>query len=162
MIDPTTLRDTAQALLDVLEDAADDVPWTPANVAVTATRPAYDCDSIYVWPESARMVRAGNPPGKCFTVINVTYRWGLSVCIGAAEVEDDAFWAEHAAKLDRVWGVIGRLVQAGDDCTLGSMLGVGKDCSNVTVGDAARFDSGDLFVWEGNVSVALPVSALGS
>lgn len=157
-LDQTRLRDMLQAVLDVLLDAADGAGWTPADSAVTLMQPGYGCDAVYVWPQSVGPTP--DPQLPCAVVATVTVRWAIALCVGADAEETGDWWAERVAELDRVWGVVGGLYAAIVDKTLVRALnaaaGVGTDCMSVRVGRADRFDSADVFVWEGSLAVDLP------
>ena len=156
-LDETRLRDVAQALLDVLVDAAEGAGWVDPTNQLTLVRPGAGCDSISVWVDSIVPQVVGGGP--CSVVPQVVLRYAIAVCMGADEIESAGWWAERADFLDRVWGTIGGLHVASADGTLCAALGVA--CDEVALTRSDRFDSADLFVWEGAVVLTLGVSTLG-
>lgn len=150
-LDETKLRDACEAVLGVLVDAARGAGWEPSAQAVTLVDATPECDGVYVWPATIGVEAAA----KCVAVPQVGVRWLVASCIGAGEVEDDAWWGDRVELLDRVWAVVGGLFAAYTDGTLCGALGLA--CDDVRLDRVDRFDSGDLFVWSGVVTVTLGV-----
>lgn len=156
-IDATRLRDMLQAVLAVLVDAAEGGGWSPDETAVTLVQPGYGCDSIYVWPQS--ITPDPDPRLPCAVVPVVAVRWAIALCVGADETENAAWWAERVDQLDPLWSVLAGLYASVTDKTLVKRLneaaGIGTDCMSVALGRADRFDSADVFVWEGTLFVTM-------
>lgn len=143
------MRTQAEAILGVMVDAAEGAGWSPKSAAVTLARPGEQCNSLYVWVDTIRP--DGLDRQQCAVDAVIDYRCMISVCMGAAVNETDAWWAGRVERLDMAWGVVAGLYAAHTTRTLCSALGV--DCQHVTLGTFSRFDAGDMFTWEGTVSV---------
>lgn len=158
-LDQTRLRLALEAVLDVMVDAAEGGGWSPAESAVTLMQPGYGCDGLYVWPNVVVPVQ-GDPTQKCVRTPRVDVRWAMALCVGADATENAEWWRDRVDLLDQVWAVIGGIYQAAADGTMAkavhAVAGTGKDCGVIQVGNAARFDSGDVLVWEGSLTILLP------
>ena len=161
-LDQTRLRQALEAVLDVMVDAANGGGWSPAESAVTLMQPGYGCDGLYIWPNQVLPGPPGDidPNQKCTRTPKVDARWAIALCVGADEVEGADWWRDRVDLLDHVWAVIGGIYQSAADGTMSkavhAVAGTGKDCGVIQVGNAARFDSGDVLVWEGSLTILLP------
>lgn len=158
----TTLLTAASGLADVLSDAAVAYGWTPSQVCVTPVEPGFGCDEIHVWfggirPDTVR----GAPDCEVASIVELS--WAVSHCIGADRVESCAWWGEAGRTdeaLARLWVVWGGLVVAQTSGVLCTALGA-RSCRDVSLGPVGRFESGDLAVYSGTVSVRLDVTTVG-
>lgn len=149
----TRMRRQAEAILDVMVDAAEGAGWAPSSRAVTLARPAEQCNSLYVWVDQIRA--EGLDRQQCAVVPVIDYRCMISVCMGVAVNETDAWWAGRVERLDMAWGVVAGIYAAHTSRTLCKTLDV--QCTDVNLGTFVRFDNGEMFTWEGTVSVASSV-----
>lgn len=158
-VDTSTLLTAAEGLASTLDDAALNMGWD-TTVCVTPIEPTFDCEVVHVW--LGKILPEQQP--KCQVLSRVELRWAVAHCIGAAETESCDWWGEEGrtdTAYQRLWGLYGGLVQAYLDGTLCANLG-GVSCEGVRIGQVDTFNDGTLVVYSGTITVALPVSDVGS
>lgn len=138
-----SLATAAATLATWLKTGADLAGWD-VTPDIAAVEPSFDCDQISLWVES---IVPQTSDGGCTTTLNVTLRFGISMCIGMDEADSLIFTEASTAHL-RLWQIVATLASA---CCGNTLLGDGTDSNrlgNVTI----LHGLGDVPVWSGTVS----------
>lgn len=153
MVDPTTLKSQADILLEILEDKAADIGWSPARHCVTHGPPSVECDSIFVWADNITPIRdqAGQ---HCHVVLRVRFQYVVAMCVGVTPCDAEGATAMH----DTAWGMQAGLIQAvlaGDWCA--------DPCTYTRFGDFTLLTNvGGYSFWQGSIQVDMSPEELAS
>lgn len=151
MIDPTTLKTQADALLVVLEDAAADAGWAPNRSCVTNGTPSVECDSLFVWADAITPIK-DSPGPRCHIVHRVRLQYVVAVCVGTVQCEG------AATMHDTAWGV-----QTGMVDTVLSGGWCDDPCNTVRFGDFTLLtNEGGYSWWQGSIQIDLSPEELAS